>query len=171
MHVLSFVPSRASRACLLAIGIGAGLAPALAAAEDQSGIPEIIVTTQRREENLQAVPVAVSAFDARALENRQITDNQDLQSVVPSLKMTNNIASPTNLSPSLRGSLQQDASIIVAESPFGMYVDDVYVGRLNGNNMALNDVERIEVLRGPQGTLYGRNTLAGALKFITRTPG
>lgn len=171
MHVLSFFPSRASRACLLAIGIGAGLAPALAAAEDQSGIPEIIVTTQRREENLQAVPVAVSAFDARALENRQITDNQDLQSVVPSLKMTNNIASPTNLSPSLRGSLQQDASIIVAESPFGMYVDDVYIGRLNGNNIALNDVERIEVLRGPQGTLYGRNTLAGALKFITRTPG
>ncbi len=171
MRALSCVPPCLRGKCLLLLGCIAGLVPVLAAAEDTSGIPEIIVTTQRREENLQAVPVAVSAFDARALENRQITDNQDLQSVIPSLKMTNNIASPTNLSPSLRGSLQQDASIIVAESPFGMYVDDVYVGRLNGNNMALNDVERIEVLRGPQGTLYGRNTLAGAIKFITRTPG
>ena len=150
--------------------IAGGGSPALLAA-DSAGIPEIIVTAERRAENLQTVPIAVSAFDETQLKDRQIVDSQDLQFVVPSLKMTNNITSPTNLSPSLRGSLQQDASLIVAESPFGIYVDDVYIARLNGNNLALNDIERIEVLRGPQGTLYGRNTLQGALKFLSRTPG
>jgi len=155
-------------ALLTALGAAA---PTTLLAQGASALPEIVVTAQRREANLQTVPVAVSAFDATQLKNRQIVDSQDLQFVVPSLKMTNNITSPTNLSPSLRGSLQQDASLIVAESPFGIYVDDVYIGRLNGNNLALNDIERIEVLRGPQGTLYGRNTLQGALKFLSRTPG
>lgn len=134
-------------------------------------LEEIVVTAQRREQDLQSVPVPVSAFSVEQLENRQISEGQDLERFVPSLKMTNNITQPTNLSPSMRGSLQQDASLAVAESPFGIYVDDVYVGRLNGNNTRLADVERIEVLRGPQGTLYGRNTLAGALKFISKTPG
>lgn len=134
-------------------------------------LEEIVVTAQRRVQDLQSVPVPVSAFSVEQLENRQISEGQDLERYVPSLKMTNNITQPTNLSPSMRGSLQQDASLAVAESPFGIYVDDVYVGRLNGNNTRLADVERIEVLRGPQGTLYGRNTLAGALKFISKTPG
>jgi iron complex outermembrane receptor protein len=142
-----------------------------AAAPSQTGLGEITVTAERREASLQTVPVAVSALDVTALENRQISEAEDLQRLVPSLKMANNITSPTNLAPSLRGSLQQDASLVVAESPFGIYVDDVYIARLNGNNVTLADVERVEVLRGPQGTLYGRNTLSGALKFVTRTPG
>jgi iron complex outermembrane receptor protein len=141
------------------------------AATPQTGLAEITVTAERREASLQTVPVAVSALDTTALENRQVTEAEDLQRLVPSLKMANNITSPTNLSPSLRGSLQQDASLVVAESPFGIYVDDVYIARLNGNNVTLADVERVEVLRGPQGTLYGRNTLSGAIKFVTRTPG
>jgi iron complex outermembrane receptor protein len=160
-----------TRMCLLGLTAFGAAGPATLFAADANAIPEIIVTAERREANLQSVPVAVSAFDATQLQDRQIVDSQDLQFVVPSLKMTNNITSPTNLSPSLRGSLQQDASLIVAESPFGIYVDDVYVARLNGNNLALNDIERVEVLRGPQGTLYGRNTLQGALKFLSRTPG
>ena len=163
--------SRFNRAWLLGLTFIGAAAPQTLLAQDANALPEIVVTAQRREANLQSVPVAVSAFDATQLKDRQIIDSQDLQFVVPSLKMTNNITSPTNLSPSLRGSLQQDASLIVAESPFGIYVDDVYIGRLNGNNLALNDIERVEVLRGPQGTLYGRNTLQGALKFISRTPG
>jgi len=135
-----------------------------------AALEEIVVTAERREASLQTVPVAVSALSRESLENRQVQQAADLERYVPSLKMRNNITQPTNLSPSLRGSTQQDASLVVAESPFGIYVDDVYLGRMNGNNVQLADIERVEVLRGPQGTLYGRNTLAGAIKFITRTP-
>ncbi len=168
---------RLNRVLGSAIAVACGWqAPAFAqtgapAAAPGPGLAEIIVTAERREASLQTVPVAVSAFDTAALDNRQIAEAEDLQRMVPSLKMSNNITSPTNLSPSLRGSLQQDASLVVAESPFGIYVDDVYIARLNGNNITLNDIERVEVLRGPQGTLYGRNTLSGAIKFVTRTPG
>jgi iron complex outermembrane receptor protein len=144
----------------------------VAVAQDDDGpIGEIIVTAERREAALQSVPLAVSALDVEQLENLQIRDAQDLQRIVPSLHMFNNITSPTNLSLSLRGGLQQDASLVVAESPIGIYVDDVFVGRLNGNNSTLSDIERVEVLRGPQGTLYGRNTGYGAIKFISRSPG
>ncbi|MDE0455584.1 MAG: TonB-dependent receptor [Gammaproteobacteria bacterium] len=141
------------------------------AAAQEVALEEIVVTSQKREESLQSVPIPVSALGVETLEDRQIVEAQDLERYVPSLKMTNNITQPTNLSASLRGSLVQDASLAVAESPFGIYVDDVYIGRLNGNNVRLADVERIEVLRGPQGTLYGRNTLAGAIRFISRDPG
>ena len=141
------------------------------AAAQSVTLEEIVVTSQKREESLQSVPIAVSALGVEQLQDRQIVEGQDLERYVPSLKMTYNITQPTNLSASLRGSLVQDASLAVAESPFGIYVDDVYIGRLNGNNVRLADVERIEVLRGPQGTLYGRNTLAGALRFISRNPG
>ncbi|HSN71504.1 MAG TPA: TonB-dependent receptor [Steroidobacteraceae bacterium] len=160
---------------LLLCGTTLAVLAAPAGAQTGQGSPgrleEITVTAERREASLQDVPVAVSALPETVLQNRQISEAEDLQRVVPSLKMANNITQPTNLSPSLRGSLQQDASLIVAESPFGIYVDDVYVARLNGNNITLADIERVEVLRGPQGTLYGRNTLAGAIKFISRTPG
>jgi iron complex outermembrane receptor protein len=138
--------------------------------EPTGGLEEVIVTAERREGSLQQVPIAVSAISTETLEKLQVTEARNLERYVPSLRMSNNVTSPTNLSPSLRGSLQQDASLVVAESPFGIYVDDIYIGRLNGNNVTLADIERVEVLRGPQGTLYGRNTLAGAIKFVTRDP-
>ncbi len=134
-------------------------------------LEEVVVTAERREASLQDVPVPITAITADAIEKLQVTSAQDLARYTPSLKMTNNLTTPTNLSPSLRGSTLQDASQIVAESPFGIYVDDVYIARLNSNNVTLADIERVEVLRGPQGTLYGRNTLAGAMKFVSRTPG
>lgn len=145
---------------------------ALAQSSESGGVlDEIIVTSERREASLQEVPIAVTALSMDQLERLQVTQATDLQRYVPSLNMFNNITSPTNLSPSMRGGLQQDASLVVAESPFGIYVDDIYVGRLNGNNVTLSDIERVEVLRGPQGTLYGRNTGYGAIRFISRTPG
>lgn len=160
-----------SSAAALTVSVTAPAAAQETEAPQAGGLQEIVVTAERREASLQSVPVAVSALNAETLENRQITESRDLMRFVPSLKMNNNITTPSNLSPSLRGSTIQDASLIVAESPFGIYVDDVYIGRLNANNTTLADIERVEVLRGPQGTLYGRNTLAGAVKYITRTPG
>lgn len=136
-----------------------------------AALEEVVVTAERREASLQSVPVPITAITAESIEKLQVTSAQDLARYTPSLKMTNNLTTPTNLSPSLRGSTLQDASQVVAESPFGIYIDDVYVARLNSNNVTLADIERIEVLRGPQGTLYGRNTLAGAMKFVSRTPG
>jgi len=146
-------------------------APQQTVSQRGGGLQEIVVTAERREASLQTVPIAVTALNEEALTDRQVTESRDLARFTPSLKMFSNITSPTNLSPSMRGSLQQDASLIVAESPFGLYVDDVYLARLNGNNITLADIERVEVLRGPQGTLYGRNTLVGAIKFVSRTPG
>ncbi len=158
----------------LAFASGLALLPGMGLAQSGKGgdgvLEEVTVTAERKEESLQTVPISVTALSETALEQRQVTEARDLQRYVPSLRMSNNITSPTNISPSLRGSLQQDASLVVAESPFGIYVDDVYLARLNGNNITLSDIERVEVLRGPQGTLYGRNTLAGAIKFISRTP-
>jgi iron complex outermembrane receptor protein len=163
---------------LLSLAIGVAALPATAFAQavvtgerGSAVLEEVVVTAERREASLQSVPISVTALSAEALENKQVYEAKDLARYTPSLKMFNNITSPTNLSPSLRGSLTQDASLIVAESPFGIYVDDVYIARLNGNNVALADIERVEVLRGPQGTLYGRNTLTGAIKFVSRTPG
>ena len=141
------------------------------AQEGASRLEEIIVTAERRSASLQEVPVSVSALTTKTLENRLVAEAEDIARFVPSLKMTNNITTPTSLSPSMRGSLVADASVVVSESPFGIYVDDVYIARLSSNNVALADIERVEVLRGPQGTLYGRNTISGAIKFVTRDPG
>jgi iron complex outermembrane receptor protein len=154
-------------ALALAMGV-----PAMAVAQEGQGrLEEIIVTAERKSASLQEVPVSVSALTTEGLENRMVQEAEDIARFVPSLKMTNNITTPTSLSPSMRGSLVSDASVVVSESPFGIYIDDVYIARLSGNNVALADIERVEVLRGPQGTLYGRNTISGAIKFVTRDPG
>ena len=149
----------------------AALAGMISATPALAAVEEMIITSERREANLQEVPIAVTAMSSAQLEDFQVFEAKDLQRYVPSLNMFNNVSSPTNLSPSLRGGLQQDASLVTAESPFGIYVDDIYVGRLNGNNVTLSDIDRVEVLRGPQGTLYGRNTAYGAIRYLSRTPG
>jgi len=136
----------------------AGLAGMLSVTPALAQLDEMIVTSEHREADLQEVPIAVTALGVEQMDKLQIMQSRDLQRYVPSLNMFNNITHPSNLSLSLRGGLQQDASLVVAESPIGMYVDGIYVGRMNGNNITMSDLERVEVLRGPQGTLYGRNT-------------
>ena len=127
-----------------ALALAMGVPVIAVAQEGGSRLEEIIVTAERRSASLQEVPVSVSALTTETLENRMVAEAEDIARFVPSLKMTNNITTPTSLSPSMRGSLVADASVVVAESPFGIYVDDVYIARLSANNVALADIERVD---------------------------
>jgi len=138
-------------------------------AEASNAPQEIIVTAQRREESLQEVPLAVSAFGAQELEARQVTDTLDLVNYVPNLIGHHNTAVGTANAYSMRG-LANSESISTFDPPVGTYIDDIYVSRQGANNFSLFDVERVEVLRGPQGTLFGRNTTGGAINVIMARP-
>lgn len=144
-------------------------APAFAA-EESSTIEEVIVTAQRRAENLQSVPVTVSAFTANQLEARQVASTIDLVRTIPNLVGHNNTGTGTANTYFLRG-LGSTEQIATLDPAVSTYVDDVIIPRQNVNNYGLFDVERVEVLRGPQGTTFGRNSTGGAINVITRKPG
>lgn len=132
-------------------------------------IEEVFVTAQRREQQLQDVPLAVSAYTAEQLEVLQVRQALDIGQLVPNLIAHNNTGLGTANAYSLRG-LNNTESIATFDPPVGSYVDDIYVSRQNANNFTLFDVDRIEVLRGPQGTLFGRNTTGGAVRVILKKP-
>ena len=165
----------------LAIGCALGALPALASAPlqaqdgneraDEGNAQEvIIVTAQRREENLQETPVTVTALSQEALADLGISEVEDVARAVPNLQLLPVSANPSTLQVGLRGGSEQVGGLIVSEPVVGIYIDDVYRARLQGSNTQLGDIERIEVLRGSQGTLYGRNNFSGAIKIITRMP-
>ena len=133
----------------------------------ESGIAEIIVTAQRRAENMQDVPIAITAFSAAALTQKGMRDSRDLEISTPSLSFGNQFGAPSSAVINIRGQVQAD-TVITVDPSVGVYFDDIYLGRANGQLTELFDVERVEVLKGPQGTLYGRNTTGGALKVITK---
>lgn len=136
-----------------------------------SQVEEITVTAQRRDQNLQEVPVAVSAFGMEDMSRLQMDQVKDVAASVPNMQTYTVTANGAAMQLFMRGAGVQNPGFNASESPVGIYVDDVYFGRLATANVDLADIERTEVLRGPQGTLYGRNTISGAVKFITRTPG
>ena len=131
---------------------------------------EIVVTARRTEERLQRVPSSISAFNERTLDRIQATDTTGLQGAVPNLNIVQGRGSSNATNIYIRGIGQPDA-LQTFDPAVGVYVDDVYLSRIRGAQLDLLDVERIEVLRGPQGTLYGKNTIGGAIKYITRKPG
>ncbi len=149
-------------------------APEATAAPDAEGqdtaTGEIVVTARRVEESLQRVPSSISAFNERALDRLQATDTTSLQGAVPNLNIVQGRGSSNATNIYIRGVGQPDA-LQTFDPAVGVYVDDVYLSRIRGNQLDLLDVERIEVLRGPQGTLYGKNTIGGAIKFVSRRPG
>ncbi|HYE48120.1 MAG TPA: TonB-dependent receptor [Azospirillaceae bacterium] len=140
------------------------------AADDTFGLEEIVVTARRREESLQDVPVSVSAFTAENFELRGSPDITQLQAITPNLTMQVARGSNSTLIAFIRGVGQQDP-LWGFEPGVGLYVDDVYVARPQGAVLDIFNIERIEVLRGPQGTLYGRNTIGGAVKYVTKRIG
>ena len=141
--------------------------PAAAQDEAVNTIEEVIVTSQRVEESLQDVPIAVTALTAEMLEDQQIQSGSDLQLVTPSLSFQGddarggafNIRGITNLAVSQ-----------TAESGVEIHVNDLPVGSTTMQDGEFLDMERIEVLRGPQGTLYGKNSVGGAINLITGRP-
>lgn len=132
-------------------------------------LEEIMVTAQRRTQSIQDIPVTVSALSSEVLQQRQITDTIDLSRSVPNLVSANNVLLGTSVTYFLRGSGSTE-SIATFDLPVGTYVDEVYIARQNANQIALSGVERVEVLRGPQGALFGRNTTAGAVSIISIKP-
>jgi iron complex outermembrane receptor protein len=143
--------------------------PTRAAETPSADIGDIIVTAQRREQSLQKVPLAVTAFGTVDLAQRQIRDTIDLIRFIPNLVGNNNVGLGSSNTYYIRG-IGNTESIATQDVPVGTYVDDIFVARQNANNFGLFDVERIEVLRGPQGTLFGRNTTGGAINVILRKP-
>ncbi len=150
----------------------AALLPGFAQAQQADGalgIEEIVVTAQRREERLQDVPIAISAISADQIEKRRIDDVLDLKALVPNLMVSKYPNSNVVSQVAIRGGVTVNAAMYWEPST-GMYLDGVYLGKAVGSVFDVVDIERIEVLRGPQGTLYGRNTMAGAINLITRKP-
>ncbi len=146
-------------------GMGSG-----AAWSEESGntaLEEIIVTAQKRVQNLQDVPVAITAFSATELENAGVFTIVDLEKSSPNTQMRESRATNSTLTAFIRGIGQQDP-LWGFEPGVGIYVDDVYFARPQAAVLDVFDVERIEVLRGPQGTLYGKTTIGGAVKYVTR---
>ena len=139
--------------------------------QDREGpLEEIVVTAQKRTENLQDTPLAVSAVTSETIEQRGISDISSLTSIAPNLVVGMTGAGTANVAMFIRGIGEAD-TVLTADTPVGIYVDGVVLGRTSGAIFDLVDLERIEVLRGPQGTLYGRNTTGGAVNLISKKPG
>lgn len=137
---------------------------------EATALDEIIVTARRTEESLQDTPLSISAFSGETLERRGAQQVTDLQGAVPNLNIVQGRGSSNSTNIYIRGIGQPDA-LQTFDPAVGVYVDDVYYSRIRGTQFDLLDLERVEVLRGPQGTLYGKNTIGGALKLVSRRPG
>jgi iron complex outermembrane recepter protein len=157
----------------IAIGAASGASVAMAqsappSASASATIEEVVVTARKREESLQSVPVAVSAISWEALARQGLKQPSDLTRTVPSLTITGSSPStPTGAVISLRGQAASDVLLSLSQ-PVGLYEDSVNIPHAVGTNIAFFDLSRVEVLKGPQGTLYGRNTTGGAINIITR---
>jgi iron complex outermembrane recepter protein len=132
-------------------------------------IEEITVVAQKREESIQETPISVSALTSEAMQQKGVASIADMGTAVPNLRVTSSPVSSNILTASIRGLAQGNPQTAFAPK-VGIYVDGAYIAQIKGSNFDLEDNERVEVLRGPQGTLYGRNTIGGAMNFITRKP-
>ena len=142
-----------------------------APATDDSGLAAIVVTATKRETDLQETPIAMAVMSTETLKDRHVQSIYDLaDGGVPSLRIATFEARQSALTIGIRGIVPLDANQPAREQGVGIYIDGVYLGRQHGLNAALFDVERVEVLKGPQGTLFGRNTEGGALSIVSAAP-
>lgn len=147
-------------------------------AQDQSETPEagssgldmIVVTAQKREQDLQAVPLSISAISSEKLEQLQVADSRDLSGIAPNVVVTQGTTSLSAAVISIRGITSPASETFGLDTANGLYVDGIYIARSGATGLDVTDIERVEILRGPQGTLFGRNTTGGAISFISRKP-
>ncbi len=158
--------SRATRRIWPLAALVALAAPALPAADDES-VEEIVVTARLREQDLQSVPLSISAFTGAELVNRGITDLEDLARFTPGLDYANSGA-PDSRRPIIRGLSQ--STRVGDEVNVSTYVDGVYTPGFSGTTLLFEGLERVEVIKGPQSAIYGRNSFAGAINYVTRKP-
>ncbi len=166
-----------STVALIATMLSAGTAPTVALAQSSEPdvvisnvLEEVVVTARRREESLQRTPVAVTVFSAQALETLSVSDIRDIAGFTPNVEFTpGNITGNSGGHIFIRGIGQYDF-LTTTDPGVGVYVDGVYLGRTQGGLLDLLDFERIEVLRGPQGTLFGKNTIGGAVNIVSARP-
>lgn len=137
------------------------------AAQNEFAIESVVVTARRREESLQDVPVAITALTADQLLSQNVRTLEDMTAYAPNIKVNAGRATSSTINAYIRGVGQNDP-LWGFEPGVGIYLDDVYIARPQGALLDVYDVDRIEILRGPQGTLYGKNTIAGAIKYVTR---
>lgn len=138
--------------------------------DDTARLETVTVTAQKRAENLQETPIAITALSQDVLETRQLFNVNEIAQYVPNLQYSSSAAGTASASSfSIRGIGQLDF-ISTTDPGVGTYLDGVYLARVTGAALDLADIERVEVLRGPQGTLFGRNTIGGAVSVITRKP-
>jgi iron complex outermembrane receptor protein len=160
--------------CALAFGaLAAAVSFELSAQEQVRGVEQVTVTARRVVEDLQDTPIAVTVVGGDALEERQVFKTTELDQLVPNLQFSDNAPLAGNNSASqvfIRGIGQTDPTSTV-DPGVGLYMDDVYIGTAVGATMGLRDIASIQVLRGPQGTLFGRNTIGGAILVTTVEPG
>ncbi|MBI1198319.1 MAG: TonB-dependent receptor plug domain-containing protein, partial [Phenylobacterium sp.] len=149
-------------------------ARAAEAADDEArstGLAEVVVTAEKRETNLQKTPISISVVGGEQLADRHVQSLEDLMDGgVPSLRIAPFFSRSSALTVGIRGIVPFDANQPSRDAGVGVYIDGVYLGRSQGLGTALFDIERIEVLKGPQGTLFGRNSTGGAVSIVSRKP-
>ncbi len=153
------------------LGLAIALAPAFAAAPSaysQAQLEEIVVTAERREATLQETDIAITAFGAESLQEMGVSNILDLSGVAPSVVL-HDMPGKAGAAISIRG-LKNAETIATFEPKVALYMDGVLIAKNPGSLMDVLDLERVEILRGPQGTLYGRNTVGGAVNLITKKP-
>jgi iron complex outermembrane receptor protein len=164
----------AGSSSILVVAFMSGVADAQSTTADPQTAPaasieEVVVTAQRREEKLRDVPIAVTALNSAAIEARNIANIDDIAGFAPNVVMVQSPSYGNQTTISIRGGVTIDPSLYW-ETAVGIYVDGIYFSKSQANAFDLEDIDHIEVLRGPQGTLYGRNTLDGAVNFVTQKP-
>ncbi|MGB5076522.1 MAG: TonB-dependent receptor [Sphingorhabdus sp.] len=158
-----FVCQLVASTCLFALAT-----PSLAQSATEPDV--IIVTANKKSENLQEVPIAITAIGERALDLQGITETKDLSGLAPNVSVNGAVTNATAAVITIRGIATPADESMGQDSPIGLYLDGVYLARSSAASFEVTDIERIEVLRGPQGTLFGRNTTGGAINFITKAP-